>query len=62
MVFGMWKACGAPTTYFVALTRKCHIEGRAHIAKQKAKKEALAKHKDEAAPSSGDKAGVLTGL
>ena len=45
----MWKACGTETNSFVAshLTRQCHIAGKAHIAKQKAKKEAVAKQKDE---------------
>ena len=50
----MWcLACGKPVAHqtksFVAshLTRQCHIAGKAHIAKQKAKKEAVAKQKDE---------------
>ena len=50
----MWcLACGKPVAHqtksFVAshLTRRCHIAGKAHIAKQKAKKEAVAKQKDE---------------
>ena len=29
------------------LRRKCHTEGKAYLAKQKAKKEAAAKHKDK---------------
>ena len=46
-------ACGKPVAHqtksFVAshLTRQCHIAGKTHIAKQQAKKEAVAKQKDE---------------
>ena len=50
----MWcLACGKPVAHqtksFVAshLTGQCHIAGKAHTAKQKAKKEAVAKQKGE---------------